>query len=118
MAMMMSMSMAGCSPPDIQQSGVDPAAVARGEAAARRIGCAACHIIPGIDWPAGEMGPALDGFSGRARIAGQLPNRADVLTAFLRDPPSMVAGTAMPALAMSAQEAQDMALWLHSFPDE
>lgn len=115
---MMSLSMIGCSPPGIDHKAADSASMARGEAAARRLGCAACHVIPGIDWPEGQMGPALHGFADRGLIAGRLPNRPDALAAFLRDPPSLVPGTAMPAIPMSARDAQDMAAWLHGFRDE
>src|SRR5438094_2154334 len=45
-------------------------------------GCAACHAIPGIRIPNGIIGPALGGIAQRGFIAGQLPNRTDVLIAF------------------------------------
>ena len=54
-----------------------------------RVGCAACHAIPGIDWPEGRSGPSLEGFGASPLIAGRLPNQPDVLTAWLIDPPSL-----------------------------
>lgn len=89
------------------QAGAD--AAARGKAAAQRLGCGACHAIPGI-WPAGTTGPALAGFQQRGLIAGRYPNRPDALAAFLLDP----AGTAMPKQPMSREDAADIAAFLHS----
>ena len=85
----------------------------RGRAAIVRVGCASCHTIAGIDWPRGRTGPALHGFAGRGLIAGRLPNRPEVLAAYVRDAPALVPGTAMPAMPVSEREARDIAAFLY-----
>jgi cytochrome c553 len=40
----------------------DSTVFARGKAAAARLGCGACHDMPGVDWPKGRVGPPLAGF--------------------------------------------------------
>jgi cytochrome c1 len=77
-------------------------------------GCTACHVIPGIAGFTGSVGPSLDGFGGRALIAGRLPNRPMMLTAWLRDPPAIDPATAMPALGLSEPETRDMAAYLYT----
>lgn len=77
-------------------------------------GCSACHHIPGVRQASGTVGPPLAGFSRRAYIAGRLPNRPAMLTAWLRDPPAIDPATAMPALGVSEAEARHMAAYLYS----
>lgn len=89
------------------------ASVARGLAAMERVGCGACHVIPGLRWPQGASGPSLEGFAAQGLIAGRLPNRPDMLAAFVRDAPATVPGTTMPAMPLSAQEARDVAAYLY-----
>jgi sulfur-oxidizing protein SoxX len=95
-------------------AGADPA---RGLAVIERVGCAACHAIPGVDWPAGRAGPSLEGFGASPMIAGRLPNRPDVLTAWMIDPPSLSPETAMPPSPISAAEARDVAAYLYTLDD-
>lgn len=89
---------------------------ARGRAiiAAGVHGCAACHSIPGIRSPNGIVGPPLRGFSERGFIAGQLPNRPDVLVAFLRNPPALVPQTGMPNVGLTMEQARDIAAYLYT----
>lgn len=77
-------------------------------------GCSACHRIPGVRQASGTVGPSLSGFSRRAYIAGRLPNRPAMLTAWLRDPPAIDPATAMPALGVSEPEARHMAAYLYT----
>ena len=77
-------------------------------------GCAACHIIPGIRFPAGIVGPPLGGLAQRGFIAGQLPNRTDVLVAFLQNPPALVPQTGMPNVGLTLEQAQHIAAYLYS----
>lgn len=94
----------------------DKASVARGKLAAQSLGCGACHVLPGIGFPRGTVGPSLEDFAARAMIAGRLPNRPDVLARFVRDAPALAPGTAMPAITMTDAQASDIAAWLQS-PD-
>lgn len=96
----------------------DDASVTRGKAAAVSLGCGACHVLPGVRFPRGAVGPPLDNFAARAMIAGRLPNRPDVLARFVRDAPALAPGTAMPAIAMTDTQAHDIAAWLQSADGE
>jgi cytochrome c len=86
----------------------------RGQALIASYGCTACHAIPGIAAFAGTVGPPLAGFSRRAYIAGRLPNRPMMLTAWLRDPPAIDPATAMPDVGLSEAEALDVAAYLYT----
>lgn len=90
------------------------ASVARGMAAIERAGCGACHVIPGIGWPQGQSGPSLEGFADQGLIAGRLPNRPDLLAAYVRDAPATLPGTSMPAMPVSDREARDIAAYLYA----
>jgi cytochrome c oxidase subunit 2 len=89
---------------------------ARGRAivASGAYGCTACHAVPGIRAPRGVAGPPLDGMAQRGFIAGQLPNKPDVLVAFLQDPPALVPATGMPDVRLSLDEARDIAAFLYA----
>jgi cytochrome c553 len=89
---------------------------ARGRAivASGTYGCAACHAIPGIPGTKGVAGPPLTGLAGRSLLAGQLPNNADVLVAFLQNPPSLVPRTGMPNVGLDAGQARDIAAFLYT----
>lgn len=88
--------------------------VANGLASIERAGCGACHAIPGVNWPRGESGPSLAGFARQGLIAGRLPNRPDVLAAFVRNAPATLPGTTMPAMPLDTQEARDVAAYLYA----
>jgi len=77
-------------------------------------GCAACHTIPGIRAPNGIVGPPLAGLAQRGFIAGQLPNKADVLVAFLQDPPALVPQTGMPNVGLTGEQARHIAAYLYT----
>jgi cytochrome c2 len=77
-------------------------------------GCTACHTIPGVRRANGVVGPPLGGMARRGFIAGQLPNRPDVLVAFLVDPPALVPRTGMPTTGLTRAEALDIAAYLYS----
>lgn len=86
----------------------------RGRALIASYGCTACHAVPGVAAFVGTVGPSLAGFSRRAYIAGRLPNRPMMLTAWLRDPPSVDPETAMPDLGLSEAEALHVAAYLYT----
>lgn len=113
----MLLMLTACDPAPIEPPLADAAAIARGKAAAARLGCGACHDMPGIDWPKGQVGPPLAAFGKRGLIAGQLPNDLPLLAIFIRDAPAVVPGSAMPAIPMTAREARDIAAWLQSLRD-
>lgn len=84
-----------------------------GLAAIQRAGCGSCHTIPGLYWPKGDAGPHLGGLAKRGLIGGRLPNRPDMLAAFIRNAPAMVPQSGMPAMPVSEAEARDIAAYLY-----
>ena len=86
----------------------------RGLAVIKRVGCASCHAIPGIDLPKGRVGPSLHDFDAQALIAGRLPADSGTLARFVRNAPSVLPGTTMPAMPLDEGEARDVAAYLIS----
>jgi len=80
----------------------------------QRVGCGACHVIPGVEWPQGASGPALKGFADSPMIAGRFPNRPAVLVDFMIDAPSMAPDTGMPPMPLTEEEARDVAAYLYT----
>lgn len=97
-----------------QVAGGDPAA---GLATMERVGCAACHTVPGISWPRGRTAGSLQGFGARPLIAGRLPNQPDVLIRFIVDAPSLAPDTGMPPMPLDMAEARDVAAYLYTLDD-
>lgn len=89
----------------------------RGLAVMHRVGCAACHVIPGVRWPQGLAGPSLKGFADSPMIGGRFPNRPDILVDWLIDAPSMSPETAMPAMPLTQAEARDVAAYLYTLDE-
>jgi cytochrome c2 len=75
-------------------------------------GCGSCHRIPGVPEADGLVGPPLDSMGRRSFIAGQLPNTPDNMVRWLRNPPRVEPGTAMPDLGISTEEARNIAAYL------
>lgn len=76
--------------------------------------CGSCHDIPQVEAARGKVGPSLAGFGRRSYIAGELPNGPQTLASWIVAPGALVPGTAMPAMGVSAEDARDMAAYLHS----
>ena len=95
-------------------AGADPT---RGLAVMERVGCAACHVIPGIDWPQGRAGPSLERFGSSPMIGGRFPNQPEVLAAWLMDAPSLSPETGMPPMPISEAEARDIAARLYTYDE-
>ena len=105
---------AGCEAPPAARHHMPGADPGRGKRIIGSVGCGACHLVPGLDWPRGRMGPPLTAFAERTMIGGRLPNRPDVLVAWIRDAPRLVPGTAMPAMPVTQEEARDVAAYLYT----
>lgn len=86
----------------------------RGAQLIKQYGCGACHVIPGIRDAQGMVGPPLMFFSRRTYIAGELPNTPDNLVRWIKSPPSVEPGTAMPVLGLDDQQARDVAAYLYT----
>lgn len=108
---------AACKPPPDEAHHMPEADPARGLQVMARAGCGSCHTIPGLDWPRGRVGPTLRNFGERNLIAGHLPNRPDVLAAYLRNAPAVLPGTTMPAMPITEGESRDAAAYLYTLGD-
>lgn len=101
-----------CKPPPSSRYQFDAEAMRRGRVAIERVGCAACHEIPGIGWPKGRLAPSLKGFDDVGVIAGSLPKTPANLAAFVRNAPQAKPGSTMPPMPLTEQEARDVAAYL------
>jgi mono/diheme cytochrome c family protein len=109
------LGMAGCGPGDVGEStGLVEGDPASGRRITARLQCGACHRIPGVQPSRGRVGPSLEEFGRRGYIAGLFPNRPAVLARWLSDAPAMEPRTAMPAFALTAREARDVASYLYT----
>ena len=104
----------GCKPAVVEPQALAGADAGRGRAVIQRVACGACHVIPGVSWPQGRVGPSLDGFGGQALIAGRFPNEPETLARFVRNAPSLIPESGMPALPITEQEARDVAAYLYT----
>lgn len=83
-------------------------------AAMRDYGCNSCHTIPGVRGANSLVGPPLTAFSRRRFIGGRVPNTAETLVLWIRNPQGVKPGTAMPDLGVSDQDARNMAAYLYT----
>jgi cytochrome c len=79
----------------------------------QRYGCTACHVIPGVRRAQGKTGPPLTSWSQRRFIAGEAPNRPDLLVQWIRNPQSIRPGSAMPNVGVDDRDARHMAAYLY-----
>lgn len=77
-----------------------------------RYQCGACHTIPGVPSAAGTRAANLQSFGLRSYIAGRVVNRPELLARWIAQPQSLVPGTPMPSMGVSADDARDMAAYL------
>ena len=76
--------------------------------------CGACHTIPGVAGAQGTVAQPLKGWKHRSYIAGRVPNRAEALARWIREPQALVPGTVMPAMGVTGADADAMAAYLLS----
>jgi cytochrome c1 len=116
-ALACAVSLAACKQPPDARYAPDAQAMERGLVAIERVGCGACHEIPGLDWPRGRTGPSLVGFDDIGLLAGALPNTAENLADFVRNAPEAKPGSTMPAMPLTRAEARDVAAYLYGVND-
>jgi cytochrome c len=85
-----------------------------GRLAITRHGCGSCHQIRGIAGANGRVGPPLIDYHTRHFIAGALPNTAENLVLWIREPQQIRPGSAMPDLDVSEEEAIHIAAYLYN----
>lgn len=108
----------GCERPAIERHPMPGADAARGREIIMNVGCASCHIIPGVNWPKGRVGPSLAGFASRPLIAGGHPNDPLVLAEFVRNAPAYIPHGGMPPMPLNEEEARDVAAYLYTLEPE
>jgi mono/diheme cytochrome c family protein len=87
---------------------------AKGRVVVMRVGCGACHEIPGIQGADGIVGPSLDAFARRGLIGGVVANRLRQLVRWVREAPALALDTGMPAMPITENEARDIAAYLYT----
>lgn len=90
------------------------ASAERGLQVIARTGCGSCHVIPGVSWPQGKVGPSLAGYAEQPLIVGRYANAPDMLSAYVRNAPAYTPRAAMPAMPITEQEARDVAAYLYT----
>jgi cytochrome c oxidase subunit 2 len=76
--------------------------------------CVMCHRISGTDAGA-TVGPDLTHVASRSHLAaGALPNTRAAMQAWIADPQGQKPGTPMPRVALSADELNDLAIYLET----
>lgn len=105
-------ALVACKPAPDDRHQRDTVAAQRGKSVIERVQCGSCHIVPGIDWPRGRLGPPLDRMDQQGMIAGTLANTPENLAGFIRNAPAMKPGTVMPAMPIDEREARDVAHYL------
>lgn len=93
---------------------VDGGDMQRGQRIMTQYQCGACHRIPEVPAAHGTIGPTLEKFGLRSFIAGEIPNRPDVLVRWIVEPRALIPDTTMPSVGASVQDARDMAAYLMS----
>ena len=89
-----------------------PAGAERGRQLLAQYHCGSCHTIPGVAAARGTLAVTLDGIGRRSYLAGHVPNGDAQLVQWIADPASLVPGTTMPRMGVSAQDARDIAAYL------
>ncbi len=89
-----------------------PADGVRGQALLARFHCGSCHHIPGVPAARGDYAVTLEAYGRRSYIAGRVANTPALLARWIQKPASVVPGTLMPDLGVSADDARDMAAYL------
>jgi cytochrome c len=76
--------------------------------------CVGCHTIPGVPGATGTVGPNLTGVAGRTKIAGGAVNNTgpDDLKKWIMNPPALKAGTLMPNVGLTDEEATKVVAYL------
>ena len=108
------LAIAGCKGPEENPPKAAFGDAGRGVALIADAGCGSCHIIPGLRWARGLVGPPLDHVGRRIYIAGLLRNTPENMVAWLRFPQRIVPGNAMPDMGLNDEEARDIAAYLFS----
>jgi mono/diheme cytochrome c family protein len=107
-------ALAGCDGGVAERHPMPGASAVRGLQHIHRTGCGSCHVIPGVSWPQGRVGPSLAGYAERPLIVGRYPNEPANLASYVRNAPAYTPRAGMPAMPITEQEARDVAAYLYT----
>lgn len=96
------------------ERGEEVARSERGQRLLAQYQCGSCHSIPQVPAARGGIGPPLERWAGRSYISGQIPNDPLALTRWIMKPQALIAGTLMPDMGVSEDDARAMAAYLMS----
>jgi cytochrome c len=85
-----------------------------GRVAVARLGCTACHSVPGVRGANATVGPPLDRMGSRTFIAGVLPNTPENLILWIKWPQGFLPKSAMPNLDASDADGRNIAAYLYT----
>ena len=86
----------------------------RGKAIISRVGCGACHQIPGVPRADGAVGPPLGKVAVKAFLPGDMANSPPNLVRWVQHPQSLEPRSGMPNPPVNDQEARDIAAYLYT----
>lgn len=86
----------------------------RGRVLIRTLGCATCHIVPGVRDVEGLVGPPLERIASRAYLAGRIENTPENMLRWIRFPKSVDPETVMPQIEMTEQDGRDITSYLYT----
>ncbi len=91
----------------------DDPATAKGRETFLSLACTGCHVVKGTA-AAGKVGPELTYVASKKSIAGGVLSPVDDanLTKWIKNPPAVKPGTAMPNLNLSDDQIHDIVQWL------
>lgn len=89
---------------------------ARGKELINQYGCNVCHVVPGVEGPAGILGPSLAGMASHPTISnGVVQNTPENLLKFIQNPPTLNPQSAMPPpMGMTPDDAKDLVAFLQT----
>jgi cytochrome c1 len=88
--------------------------VARGVPAIGKYGCAACHVIPGIETATATVGAPLTQVAVRQYLGGHLTNSPGNMIRWIQHPQLIDPKNVMPELGVTDQDAKDIAAYLYT----
>ena len=96
-------------PPPLES---EPYSRERAQTILRQYACHNCHQLPGVVGPETYIGPSLEHWRSRKIIAGVLPNTADNVVRWIRNPAAISPDTLMPDMDVTEAHARVMARYL------
>ncbi|WP_346619897.1 c-type cytochrome [Blastococcus montanus] len=98
----------------VSPTGDPDGSVEAGRVLLREYGCVACHQVPGVPGPQGQVGPPLGSIAERRTVAGTLPNTPENLRSWIQDPQEINPGSLMPDVGVTDEDVDAIVAYLYS----